>query len=467
MSNKSTSNTTPQPDDPNEVMRWHNTRFRHRLITGQYLSDLESRMSDMFGLDRSRSWGVPDQSINCYKSIIQQLAVLYTSSPDISVLDDDGSIDLEATERLKKDVDDIFRFHSELNEKCEALGEMLIFVDVSQDVNDDSKKHINIELVRPDEVVVEDSYEMPGEPVRIQRLVCMTYRGHEVWFWFDYDMRFSEPVFKATVALDVDSKDLNLKQGTVVDDIDDWRWYRRDNTPFMPFVMYHTKFSNKLFNDTCNHELADGTLSIAALWSFWDHGFKDASWPQRVTIGLRPAGVVPSPELTTRRIVTDPGYVLEFDHSSDTRDGRLENWAQTFDPLQSQQAIDAKMMTILSAAGFNNSDFTVKDSSQSGVSLSIKKESVRLQIKQRQPSYKKSDRRLLSLIASSLYDYLPEDENAYDIKYSQLPLSIEERQSKITEVTQKINLLKELKALNVINDEEFKSMLAKEYDTIR
>lgn len=76
--------TRPMAENDTTQMRIEHTALRKRMLTGQWILDLEDELSRHLPADRRESWGPADLSSNPFEQITRQLAVLYNASPVVT-----------------------------------------------------------------------------------------------------------------------------------------------------------------------------------------------------------------------------------------------------------------------------------------------------------------------------------------------------------------------------------------------
>ena len=87
------TSTPPTPRDPWEIQRWQESRRRWRMLTGEWGSDLRSRLEAQLGAVRSEAIGSVDLSSNILLSVARQLSILHDQPPRIMHDADPGAAD--------------------------------------------------------------------------------------------------------------------------------------------------------------------------------------------------------------------------------------------------------------------------------------------------------------------------------------------------------------------------------------
>ena len=85
MQQKLTIPPKPAAPTPEIEDRWRHSAKRRRMLTGNWLLDLEEELSKHLPIDRRRAWGIADMSSNVFRSISQALSALYDLQPIVTV----------------------------------------------------------------------------------------------------------------------------------------------------------------------------------------------------------------------------------------------------------------------------------------------------------------------------------------------------------------------------------------------
>lgn len=468
----------PEPDDDYEKVRWTEVSQRKRLLMGNWTEDLKTVATRLLPKDRIESWKFLDESFNLYKNVIQQISQVYGETPNVSGRKKLSSARSETLEKLN-----VFRYHRKLNIFTNGLGEMLVYLDWSPGNKARQNGELFIELVYPDELEIEDNWNAPGVPVKIRRLQYRELNDIGChWCWTEFDLLgeddengiASGPQLRIKLAEAVGGYLAGEDVTAKATDFDPtWRWIDSKEQPFLPFVVYHRETTSDLWERNPNHELLCGTYVTAILWSFFTHVIKDVCWAQRWAINLKPAGLSPSESGLQQRVSTDPGSILLFEAINSEIAGLLGSFDRPVDPKNVQDAIVGYQMSLVSTLGINPSDQVAVAQPQSGISLTIKRDSVKQIIQAQHPLYMKSDAELLSKIAA-IWNMnkpvgeadLPEERDFWVISYSELPLSADEQQAKIDKLMKLIELTDMLVAKQIMDPDEQLSKLKKASENV-
>ena len=144
------------PKSHEDSERWDKTRLRRRLLEGCWKMDIVHYMSLHLDRTRQEAWGEPSQSLNLYKSIVQQLSVIYNETPSIMnpLLD-------ELSEEYLKSMN-LFSKAQQHSEYVIGLRDSLYRIYWNPRLN-----KVELRLVTPDYVCVETDPYSPQTPIRI------------------------------------------------------------------------------------------------------------------------------------------------------------------------------------------------------------------------------------------------------------------------------------------------------------
>lgn len=422
------SSNPPLPDEEHDQERVEHSRLRRRLLTGAWRNDLEQFLAREVGPVRLRSWGEGDRTKNVFRNVVSQLSVLYDTQPVIS------HEQAGAAEELTRIVNDcgLWQYAAQLQQITVGLREGLYRISSYRDEKGNTR--IMLRVVPPDMVVGDVRPDQPDQPVYIEEYRLRQFGDEYKWTKDVLNVR-GEPYFKVLSAdgsLDLSEKFLGVPGGLVGEDYP----YYCEGLPCLPYVMYHAQRTGHLFDPYQGFELVEGSLVVATLWTFWRHCVRDASWPQRYAVGVRPAG-----GLTTDRsqnlayIPTDPASLLNFEPSSDISPvlGQFQAGA---DPVALGEAIRAYAADLSMDFGISETDLArLGGSPRSGYAISLSREGVRNAQRRAEPQFRLGDTETLSKIAAfynrASGSNLPE--TGWEIHYPGVPLSTEEKVQAVNE----------------------------------
>jgi len=414
----------PKPSSSDELSRWEATRRRRRVLLGEWEQDLNDYISRHLGTARQGSWGPPSQALNLFKSIINQLAVIYDQDPLVS---NDELLPEQAEYVESLMLWSKAKHHSKL---VLGLRESLIRIHWTPG-NHVGAAGFYLRLVTPDYVEIETSNDSPNNPVMIREALIRTdpRDEQEYWFFDEWDIRDpSNPTFKICESeggKDVTHLFIEDETYSYIDD---------DGRPFLPWVLYHAEDTGRLFDCYGWNELLSGTYELALLWSYWVHIVKDASWAQKYGINVRLSGTSLSGDGRAERasIETDPSSLLMFEGMNGEA-ASLGNFVNSTDPKLISESIIDFSSVIIDNIGLTPSDYQ-KTVSESGVAIKLKRESIRRMQKMSEVSFRKSDEELLtkvSMINNLFTENIKLPVTGWHIEYQSLTEDNDEIKSKL------------------------------------
>ncbi len=421
----SSPSSPPTPPDPVEAVRWQHTRNRRLLLEGPWERLLDQRVRQHVGHVKRESWGPLDWSRNPFRLVCRELSTLY-QDPYTIRHDLDGASDV--TERLAAaGLFSAMPRHMALTVGCRQYLSRLT---ATQDAA------LRVRPVPPDMVLATSPVSRPDVPDRIAELRWLEDR----WAWEVLDISDPEhPTYRVVLAgrsggLDGEDVSDAILGGSASGD--DYPYRRKDGTPVLPYIVHHAeRRADRLFDAFEGSELYEGSLNLAVLMSFWFHTVKDASWPQRLVIGARPAGletVGADGQIVRQEVVTDPASLLVLE-AMPTPEGTLTTpqWGQFEpggDPESLLRTVQSYAASLAQDAGVSASDIQRVEGPQSGYAIALTESGKRQAQKRFAPHFRWADERLVGLAATLLNratgSDLPED--GYTVTYASIPLTPEE-----------------------------------------
>jgi hypothetical protein len=334
------------------------------------------------GRAQLEAWGQPSISANLLKSVVTQIATLYRVQPIV----DNRDAAPEALDWLAEH--NVFSRHKRLNRMTVGLRDCLARVHWTDDGPE-------VEVVTPDFAYVKASPKNPTRPTSVWQAAKRQHplRPTEtIWTWEAWDLDAPNgPTYR--ILAENGKTDLSRAYG--VDPV--YPWVTAEGEPFLPWVLYHAEDSGHLFDPDGWAELVDGTYMVAMLFTFWLHIVRNASWSQAygLDVDLRGTRAAGSGDSNRKAIATDPKSLLMFDSKAGSG-GQLGALAVPADPAFAIKAIIEASDWILAQIGITSAEV---QAAQSGVALTVRRESVvRLQ-QEYLPSFRKGDLELLTVIA--------------------------------------------------------------------
>jgi hypothetical protein len=417
------------PEDKKDQARWKEQSLRHRLLTGAHADDVRKEIEAMFSKEVAADLEInPDLSRNPFLMIWQQLNVAYLEPPEVRT---EEEVDLAPIVTPK-----LWAQQQQTSLFTLAMNECLVRLDYRHWLGD---KEVSYRVVTPDHVVVESLTGQPDMPGRVEEL---RYRdGQPTWEIWDVRDK-ANPVFKIEV---IDKGDRVDKTSHYAPELaGDYPYRDTEGSPILPYIMYHSKVSSRLWHWTSGSEISAGALRLAALFTHWGDGYTNAAYPQRYVVDLETqAGHTRTIAGSAVDVVpVDRKSILKF-QSKGPGGGTLGQFASAMDPLAGIEALKVYEQGLAVYAGLNPSDLQVTGA-QSGYSIVVSRAGQRRAQRLIAPSLRISDQLLLATAAKLANFYgqagLPEDPRAYSINYRSMKPTPEEQASLSDSISKRLDL---------------------------
>ena len=427
----------PIPDNAADATRWEYSAGVRRQLYGVWQDDVQQRLRDELGSTRAAVWSFVDTSHNVLLTIADTLSQSYVRPPIVS--HPDGAEAFLGTNGLLAQ-SGWAEMMTRVERDLLALREMLINVSVAPD------GRLVLRPISPDCIIATPDHNMPDRAVEVAELRLRHMPdGSQVWAYDMYSIADpSLPVYRIVGAGgEHKGKDLTAElAGTDPLIGEAYPWRNEDGDPVIPYAWYHGATTGTLWDAYAWSDLASGNLTIAVWQSMLSHVVRTSSWPQRVAVGLSPAGLSTSHDGRARDIITDPSTLLVMD-VVDGFEGQpfLHQYDAGADPVAIQSVIDNYSRGLVAAAGVPASDVQrVSGDPRSGYALSITREGLREAQKRIQPQLMgdghTGDTGLLALCAmllnrhsESMGEPLNLPESGYVVEYQGVPQTIAEVQA--------------------------------------
>jgi hypothetical protein len=400
--------------------------------------DLLDHMSQHLDPARLNAWGPPAMGVNLYRSFISQITQPQSSDPTLT---NTGPLSEEQQQYLG-DLP-LWSQHLQKSMYLAGLREVLVRVTWAKG-NQAGGKGIYLDVVTPERIVVKDSPEAPGRPLRIEWATKRINPGTKAveWTWDVWSIEDATAPYFRVEGVETDPKTGERKNLTAIyapDMVGQWEWWNEGGgegrTPYLPWVLYHAVDNGRLWSWHEWTELLCAALDLALLLSFWIHIVKDASWAQKFGIGVRLRGTAnpPKGKEGASRISTDPSSLLMFEAaaSGTSQVGVLEPSA---DPDTVIQAIRSFLSIVAMNMGLGAADIEIAQA-QSGVAIQLRYDAVRRLQKVYLPGLRRGDLELVALVAkvsNGFGDGVPQlPLDGWQIAYPQLPLTKEEQSDRL------------------------------------
>jgi len=422
----------PLPDPGDEARREH-SRQRRRILEGWWRQDLDERIGSFFSQDTAARLGFRDLSRNPLRALVDQLSKLYAEAPTVEHQDvAEGGLD-DFRQQLR--AAELWSVLGRNQRQVVGMREGLVRVAWTD-------SGLQFRVVPSDMVWASATPDRPADPAVVveARIRTLERQGKREarWTWDVLDVRDpQEPSFKVVIP---DGPDPSKAQDISTEVLGgsfsggDYPYILGGTNPVLPYVLYHAEGGgSQLWDAFTGAEMVDLTLTVAALNSFLCYAIRDASHPIRGLSGGSIRGVNVKGQSARREVPNDPTSMLMIDSDTGGPVQALQ-WAAGCDPERLQMAIQSYEHGGLIASGVSPADLQQSGAS-SGYAISLKREFIRERTRAMMPQFEDGDRRVLALAASlsnaMAGTSLPED--GYNLRYSQIALTTEERKARLEE----------------------------------
>lgn len=412
----------PVPSNAADLARINEQRRRRRLLYSDFERDVIELMQAQLGTVRRSAWGRPDLTANPYLSISEKVSQLYAEEP--SITGPGGHEELLAhlaevgtwpmMQRVQRDTF--------------GLREMLVRGNVE-------RGQLVLTPVFPDMIDhARTSARTPGQPEAITEFVDL---GGERWARMITDLGDpAKGIPPALYAEDVTGRDVSEEVlGHPRLEGDAYPYRNELGEPILNYVVYHAAETGRLWDYQTLAEVAEGSLNICLLLSYYQHMVRNCSWPQRWAVNVSVGG---SETVTTdgaqgarREVTTDPATVLILHVDEEGGQPMVGQWQPAGDPEAVLRSVGVYEERIVVLAGLDAPGATKQESDiRSGYSLAVAQDSIRRQQRVFEPMFRRGDLQLIALAAALLNSATGSNypEAGYRIQYRGLPPSpVEER----------------------------------------
>ena len=412
----------PLPSSVADVNRWAQTALRWRMLYGYWRPDADTELVDQLGAVKALAWKKADLSGNPFKSISQQVSILYDAPPTWTHTDGDL---LGADMAAMLDAAGWAQLMQRAQRDCEGMREILIRADMGAD-------GLVLRPVWPHYVEAFASPSCPDDPVRIRECRLRYIGGATIPVWTWDDVSIADPSAPSYTVTDANGKLIDGVAPEVWPD----EWRDSTGAPVLPYVLYHAARTGMLWDAFEGVELVVGTLAVAMQWSMFSHALLRASWPQRWAVGvdMGAADAVGPGNAARTSIVADPATVLIMQRSADYEgQPMIGQWSPGADPDKLAQAVAQYEERLVTYAGLSPADFArTSGDPRSGYALAISADGQAKAARKRAPNYRRGDVALARLVACMSNrrtgSQLPE--NGWAVEYPAVPPLAEGEQEK-------------------------------------
>ncbi len=412
--------------------RWLEAARRVRLLTGEWMHDLEISVLAEVGAQRRRYWGAPDISKNIFRDVVSQLSVLYDSE-GAATHEDEAAVEAMHT-RLTL----WWAFMREHQRFVEGLRECLLKVDMvpTEDPDKDADQWKPIfNTITPDLYDIEFDDRNPTKMVKISHWVQRKVDKRVVWTVDVWSLKEGD---KAYAIFDDQGNDVSNR----FLDADQQKGWFDDNGRYLPFVHYHAAINGKNFNSMYGAELVCMTYKVGVFWTYWGHILKDCSYPARWGLNARLIGTAADEATGTEYVTADANVFMNF-KSHGNEPGSIGQFEPGGDPKSIGESIVMYAAEGLNAWGISQGDnMRVSADPRSGFAIALSRETIREHQAKATPAFRVSDTQTLSLIArmSNEADALDLPVTGWGITYRGIPPSAQEQAGKLDHDRKRVEL---------------------------
>ena len=400
--------------------------LRERLLEGSWYTDLSRELQRQLGVTRYNIVGIPDVSRNALLDTVSDRAVCYSPTPLVTGMDpemlrlvgDNSGFSLQlryasllalVTERYP-DIATQFGFDSGALPMPSTLALLLgnvqrywLACNECGVYISSSDEDLIMARARPSRMRGIGDPEQPGRPVLLgwQRPRLIDGKPRETWDVWDI-RNPSAPTYN--VYDNVEWSDEGEPQGTDVTSkaVDvtgyPWRWTQdeRKDQPYVPVTVYHKGVPERLFDRWSGSELAQGTLTLGVLNSFWVHVCRDVSWPDRNIRGMELSSAKSDDHDKPRAVPNDPAVVKEWEDINPDKPGTHWQWEPGADPELLGKAINTYGQMV------KDQSVPVDFTSVGGDPLAYAAEQTKSLVEQLYPICREYDAQVLEQLAATL-----------------------------------------------------------------
>lgn len=436
----------PTPSEMETQRRWGHSRLVRRMLDGAWQIDLEDRIAEEVGRERSSAWGIAKTTCMPLASICRETAALYITEPEVYSQDAPIYGVLDTAIRASGLWARMPRYQAMVI----GLRECAMRISVSP------AGVVQYRPVFPDLCTAESDPDAPDVPTSIKEL---RWRSGHGWCWDCLDV--SDPA----------APEYRIETFTRYEDVtaavlgqsysgDAYPYRRADGTPILPYVLHHAEsLGDRLWNWRGNWETVQACLDLGVNFTFLGHVLRDASFPQRYTLdcGFVGAGTIESPDGTSRmEVIADPAVIMRAESTQEGRQPIISQFQPSADPAMLEGVISALANRIAIDAGLPPADIQrMGGTAKSGYAIALSNEGKRTAAKRYAPIFKPVDERMIEttavLMNRATGSNLPEF--GYQVRYRDLPLSPEELAARRANVIELRNagLISRVKAYQELN----------------
>lgn len=408
----------PAPRDPAEAQRVEHTRQRRQILYGLHQPLVEERLVKALGTTRASAIRIVDMTSNPAWSVCSQLSALYREIPEVTP--PDGAEDTAAAVMESG----WWQLAQRVQRDTIGLNDSLVRVDLDPDT-----KAPAFRLVPPDLFSVVASPLAPAQPLAVKEWIP---DPDDTSKWVQLH---TDPRSRVYMALDAEGADVTARVlGAPSFSGDDYP-FLVNGLPVLPYTAYHCQETGYALDPYTGREVFDGALQLGVYYSFFGHTLRQASWAQRWAAGARPAGGDVDESGRRRDLVADPANVVMFEGAEEGGGtAQIGQWSAPVNPEDFFASIERYERRLVDAAlgtvGVSRRDSDVR----SAMSLAVSREAQRDAQRAYEPVFRRSDLKLLKLIAG----LRGEPTDGWRINYRSLPRDASELGAELERIERQI-----------------------------
>ncbi len=410
--------TVPIFSDDSE--RVQEVRRRHRLLCGEWRTDLETYILSHISGARKKLWGRPATSFSFLKTIVEQMAVRYNQSPVVRNVEYQGA-HIDAFVQHISD-SGLWQLMQQHEMHVYAFNENLVQVTPTP-------LGLVFELVRPDLVELTPNAHKPAQPVKAR--VWAEYEANGQCDWVLETWSIEEALSPYFRLEDEQGRDVSARYGVEPLIGTQYPFFDDAAQPLLPLALYHKMPSTHLWCTRHGAETVDASYELGMLYTYWTHCVKNASFPLRVTVDVEPLGAV-SEDGRTKIMDTDPTGMARF-RATPNGQPQFHQFDTAVDPAALHAVFVERERKLIRNAGISESDLKEGADPMSGRALALTREAQRTLQAKYEPQFRLGDEALLQAAAAA-WNYgceqfgygqlVPTD--GWSISYPGVPRSTEE-----------------------------------------
>jgi hypothetical protein len=409
------------------------SRMCRRILYGEHLEDIRTRIALQIPEVRREAWGHPDMASNPYKAVWTALSTLYDRAPSVT-LTSEGLV-ASAQELADRAAGaGLWSTMARAQRDTLALRELWMRVSVVARPGVDDAYDPVYEPVYPDLTTAIAHADRPGVPHTIYHARLRDRPdGSQEWLWDEVSIADPDaPTYRVLRRKGDELQDLSADYPDVGAWPDVWR--DGQGRPVLPYVLYHAARTPYLFDPYQTKELVEGTLNVGVLRTYVAHVARAAAWRQRYGINVQPVGAGNADENSDgkgrQRVITDPATIMLFQPMEETANTTLGTFDVPVMPTELWDYIEGYERKLIAEAGINPADQqAMAGDPRSGYALSVSRDSQREAQRRFEPQFRAGDQEVLRLTAIMLNraENRSYPEFGYRVTYQGVPQSAVER----------------------------------------